>query len=99
MPKKQPSRSSGGGPGNTGGGWNPTTEPARSVKRVLVDLGARDVIPARTMGDLGLGSHEVQVAMNTRFFRDSDARLTEGQCGTDVTVATLILEIIDLQES
>jgi hypothetical protein len=78
-------------------GWNPTAEPARSVKQILVRLGARDVIPARTMGDLGLGSNEVQVAMNTKFFSDSDARLTEEQCGVDVTVATLILEIVDLQ--
>lgn len=80
--------------------WNPTTEPARSVKRVLIEIGARvEVLPERTTGDLGLSRFEVQVAMNTEFFRGTNKRLSEEQCGESVMVLTLVGSISDLQDA
>jgi hypothetical protein len=80
--------------------WNPTTEPARSVKRVLIKIGARvEVLPERTIGDLGLSRFEVQVAMNTEFFAGTNKRLSEEQCGEGVMVLTLVSSVRALQNA
>jgi hypothetical protein len=86
--------------GGAAGQWNPTSEPALSVKRVLIEIGARvDVLPERTIGDLGLDRHQVQVAMNTEFFEGTQKRLSTEQCGESVMVITLVGTIADLQDA
>jgi hypothetical protein len=80
--------------------WNPSTEPARSVKRVLVRIsGTDEVFLNSTMGDLGLGPAKVQTEMNTEFWPEGDKSLSEEQCATDVTAGALTLSVRRLRES
>ncbi|HVF70229.1 MAG TPA: hypothetical protein VM940_01360 [Chthoniobacterales bacterium] len=70
------------------------------MKRVLIKIGARaEVLPGRTIGELGLSRYEVQVAMNTEFFAGTNKRLSTEQCAEDVMVLTLVGTIADLHEA
>lgn len=63
------------------------------VKHVLSQLTNVPVTNERTMKALGLGAEEVQLAMNTEFFTGTNVRLSEGECGSTVTVQELIITI------
>jgi hypothetical protein len=76
--------------------WNPTTEPAFSVKAILTELSKLEVFRESTMEQLGLSSEVVQTAMNTHFFPGGQPSLTEEQCGRDVSAGQIVLSIDSL---
>jgi hypothetical protein len=81
-------------PANAPQSWNPQTEPARTVKKVLVQLaGTPQVFLNSTISGLGLSAAVVQTRMNTKFWPNGEKSLTEEQCGLGVTAGQLTLTI------